>query len=129
VLLEAMGLQLPGASFVNPGTPLRDALTAEATVRALAMTALGGDYRPIGRIVDERAIVNAVVALIATGGSTNHTIHWLAVARAAGIQLQWEDIDELAQHVPLLARVYPERRRRRETASLPPVARPSCSAN
>jgi phosphogluconate dehydratase len=106
VLLEAMGLQLPG-SFVNPGTPLRDALTAEATARALAMTALGEDYRPFGRLVDERAIVNAVVALIATGGSTNHTIHWLAVARAAGIQLAWEDIDELAREVPLLARVYP----------------------
>jgi phosphogluconate dehydratase len=106
VLLEAMGLQLPG-SFVNPGTPLRDALTAEATARALASTALGDDYRPFGRMVDERAIVNAVVALIATGGSTNHTIHWLAVARAAGIQLGWEDIDELAREVPLLARVYP----------------------
>jgi phosphogluconate dehydratase len=106
VLLEAMGLQLPG-SLVNPGTPLRDALTAEATARALASTALGDDYRPFGRMVDERAIVNAVVALIATGGSTNHTIHWLAVARAAGIQLGWEDIDELAREVPLLARVYP----------------------
>jgi phosphogluconate dehydratase len=106
VLLEAMGLQLPG-SFVNPGTPLRDALTAEATARALALSALGDDYRPFGRIVDERAIVNAVVALIATGGSTNHTIHWIAVARAAGIQLAWEDIDELAREVPLLARVYP----------------------
>ena len=106
VLLEAMGLQLPG-SFVNPGTPLRDALTAEATARALAMTALGEDYRPFGRLVDERAIANAVVALIATGGSTNHTIHWIAVARAAGITLTWEDIDELAREVPLLARVYP----------------------
>jgi phosphogluconate dehydratase len=106
VLLEAMGLQLPG-SFVNPGTPLRDALTAEATARALHMTALGEGYRPIGRLVDERAIVNAIVALIATGGSTNHTIHWIAVARAAGIALTWEDIDELAREVPLLARVYP----------------------
>jgi phosphogluconate dehydratase len=106
VLLEAMGLQLPG-SFVNPGTPLRDALTAEATARALALSALGEDYRPFGRLVDERAIVNAVVALIATGGSTNHTIHWIAVARAAGISLAWEDIDELAREVPLLARVYP----------------------
>jgi len=106
VLLEAMGVQLPG-SFVNPGTPLRDALTAEATTRALRMTALGEDYRPFGRLIDERAIVNAVVALIATGGSTNHTIHWIAVARAAGISLAWEDIDELAREVPLLARVYP----------------------
>ena len=106
VLLEAMGLQLPG-SFVNPGTPLRDALTEAATVRALETTALGPDYRPIGRLVDERAIVNALVGLIATGGSTNHTIHWVAVARAAGIALTWDDIDHLAQGVPLLARVYP----------------------
>ena len=107
VLLEAMGLQLPGSSFVNPGTPLRAALTEAATARALEITALGDDYRPIGRLVDERAIVNAIVALIATGGSTNHTIHWLAVARAAGILLTWDDIDQLAQGVPLLARIYP----------------------
>jgi phosphogluconate dehydratase len=106
-LLEAMGLQLPGASFVNPGTPLREALTRAAVERALRCTALGADYRPIGRLVDERAIVNAIVALAATGGSTNHTIHWVAVARAAGIVLAWEDIDEIAQAVPLLARVYP----------------------
>jgi phosphogluconate dehydratase len=107
VLLEAMGLQLPGTSFVNPGTPLRDALTDAATARALATTALGGDYRPIGRLVDERAIVNAIVALAATGGSTNHTIHWIAVARTAGIVLGWDDIDAIARTVPLLARVYP----------------------
>ncbi|CAN5176742.1 phosphogluconate dehydratase [soil metagenome] len=107
VLLEAMGLQLPGASFVNPGTPLRDALTDAATTRALALTDLGNDYRPIGRLVDEHAIVNAIVALAATGGSTNHTIHWIAVARAAGIVLTWDDMDAIAQVVPLLARVYP----------------------
>ena len=107
VLLEAMGLQLPGTSFIAPNTPLRTALTAAATVRALQITALGNDYRPIGSLVDERAIINAVVALIATGGSTNHTIHWIAVARAAGIVLTWDDIDELAQGVPLLARIYP----------------------
>ena len=107
VLLEAMGLQLPGTSFVNPGTPLRAALTEAATVRALEISALGNDYRPIGRLVDERAIVNAIVSLIATGGSTNHTIHWVAVARAAGIVLTWDDIDQLAQGVPLLARIYP----------------------
>ncbi|HBC51934.1 MAG TPA: phosphogluconate dehydratase, partial [Stenotrophomonas maltophilia] len=71
VLLEAMGVQLPGASFVNPGTPLRDALTREATERALDITALGDDFRPLGRIIDERAIINAVIALMATGGSTN----------------------------------------------------------
>ena len=107
VLLEAMGVQLPGASFVNPDQPLRDALTREATVRALEMTALGDDFRPIGRLIDERAIINAVVALMATGGSTNHTIHWIAVARAAGIVLTWDDMDELSQLIPLLSRVYP----------------------
>jgi phosphogluconate dehydratase len=107
VLLEAMGVQLPGSSFVNPGTPLRDALTRAAVERALRITALGADYRPLGRLIDERAIVNAVVALMATGGSTNHTIHWIAVARAAGIALTWDDMDELSQLVPLLARVYP----------------------
>src|SRR5690349_19380735 len=106
-LLEAMGLQLPGASFVNPGTPLRDALTRAAVERALRSTALGADYRPLGRLVDERAIVNAIAALMATGGSTNHTIHWVAVARAAGIALTWDDIDAISAAVPLLARVYP----------------------
>ncbi len=107
VLLEAMGVQLPGTSFINPGTPLREALTQAAVERALRITALGGDYRPLGHLVDERAIVNALVALMATGGSTNHTIHWIAVARAAGIVLTWDDMDALAQRVPLLARVYP----------------------
>jgi len=107
VLLEAMGVQLPGASFVNPGTPLRDALTRSAAERALAISALGDDFRPFGRLIDERAIVNAVVALMATGGSTNHTIHWIAVARAAGIVLTWDDMDLISQTVPLLARVYP----------------------
>ncbi|KRG74099.1 phosphogluconate dehydratase [Stenotrophomonas chelatiphaga] len=107
VLLEAMGVQLPGASFVNPEQTLRGALTREATVRALEMTALGDDYRPIGRIIDERAIVNAIVALMATGGSTNHTIHWIAVARAAGIVVTWDDMDQLSQLIPLLTRVYP----------------------
>ncbi len=107
VLLEAMGVQMPSASFVNPATPLRDALTRAATERVLLISALGGDYRPIGRLIDERAIVNAMVALMATGGSTNHTIHWVAVARAAGIMLTWDDMDALSQVVPLLARVYP----------------------
>lgn len=106
-LLEAMGVQLPGASFVNPETPLRDALTRHAAVRALEISALGDDFRPLGRLIDERAIVNAVVTLMATGGSTNHTIHWIAVARAAGIVLTWDDMDQLSQLVPLLARVYP----------------------
>ncbi len=107
VLLEAMGVQLPGASFVNPELPLRDALTRAATTRALEITALGDDFRPLGRLIDERAIVNAVVALMATGGSTNHTIHWIAVARAAGIVLTWDDMDQLSQIVPLLTHVYP----------------------
>ncbi|MDG2524392.1 phosphogluconate dehydratase [Stenotrophomonas sp. HITSZ_GD] len=107
VLLEAMGVQLPGASFINPGTPLRDALTRHAAERALAITALGDDFRPFGRLIDERAIVNAIVALMATGGSTNHTIHWIAVARAAGLVLTWDDMDLISQTVPLLARVYP----------------------
>ena len=106
-LLEAMGLQLPGASFVHPGTPLRDALTRAAVHRVLACTALGSDLRPIGRIVDERAIVNALVMLTATGGSTNHSIHWIAVARAAGIRITWDDMDDISRAVPLLARVYP----------------------
>ena len=107
VLLEAMGLQLPGTSFVNPDLPLRDVLTRASTERALRITALGDDYRPIGKLIDERAIINAMVALMATGGSTNHTIHWIAVARAAGIMLTWDDMDLLSQTVPLLARVYP----------------------
>jgi phosphogluconate dehydratase len=107
VLLEAMGLQLPGSSFVQPGTELRAACTRAAVERALRITALGADPRPIGRLVDERTMVNAIAALVATGGSTNHTIHFVAVARAAGIVLTWEDIDAIAQVVPLLARVYP----------------------
>jgi phosphogluconate dehydratase len=107
ILLEAMGLQLPGTSFVNPGTSLRHALTREAALRAARITALGDDYRPIGRLVDERAIVNAIVALLATGGSTNHTIHFVAVARAAGLHVTWEDFAAIARVVPLLARIYP----------------------
>jgi len=106
-LLEAMGVQLPSAAFINPGTPLREAFTREAVARALSITALGDDYRPLGQLIDERAIVNAVAMLMATGGSTNHTIHWIAVARAAGIVLTWDDMDQLSQAVPLLARVYP----------------------
>ncbi|MEG3191472.1 phosphogluconate dehydratase [Lysobacter sp. D1-1-M9] len=107
VLLEAMGLQLPGSSFVNPGNPLRAAFTREAVRRAACITTQGEDYRPIGRLLDERAIVNAIVALLATGGSTNHTIHFVAVARAAGLQVTWEDFDAIARVVPLLSRIYP----------------------
>ncbi|WP_017599121.1 phosphogluconate dehydratase [Nocardiopsis lucentensis] len=107
MLMEVMGLHLPGASFEQPGTPLREALTAEAGRRVLAHTALGDDYTPVGEQVDERAIVNAVVALLATGGSTNHTLHLVAIARAAGIQLTWDDFASLSEVVPLLTRMYP----------------------
>jgi phosphogluconate dehydratase len=107
MLMEIMGFHLPGASFVNPNTPLRDALTKEATRRALAITALGNEFTPAGEMIDERSIVNGVVGLHATGGSTNHTLHLVAMARSAGIRLTWEDISELSDVVPLLARVYP----------------------
>jgi phosphogluconate dehydratase len=107
MLMEIMGLHTPGASFINPGTPLRDALTKEAAKRALSITALGNAYTPAGRMIDERSVVNAVVGLHATGGSTNHTIHLIAMAAAAGIALTWQDISDLAEIVPLLARVYP----------------------
>ncbi len=107
MLLEAMGLHVPGAAFVHPGAPLREALTREAVRTAAGLVREGGHYAPIGRVVDERAIVNAMVALLATGGSTNHLIHWVAVARAAGIVIDWSDFAELSAVVPLLARVYP----------------------
>ncbi|RWK47668.1 phosphogluconate dehydratase [Mesorhizobium sp.] len=107
MLMEIMGLHTPGASFVNPGTPLRDALTREATKRALAISALGNAYTPVGRMIDERSIVNGIVGLHATGGSTNHTIHLIAMAAAAGIAISWQDISDLSEAVPLLARVYP----------------------
>ncbi|MCM2504146.1 phosphogluconate dehydratase [Aureimonas altamirensis] len=107
MLMEIMGLHLPGSSFVNPNTPLRDALTREAAQRALAITALGNEYTPVGVMVDERTIVNGVVGLHATGGSTNHTLHLVAMAAAAGITLTWQDISDLSDITPLLARVYP----------------------
>lgn len=107
MLMEMMGLHTPGSSFVNPGTKLRDALTREAAKRALAITALGNEFTPVGRMIDERSIVNGVVGLHATGGSTNHTIHLIAMAAAAGIKLTWQDISDLSDVVPLLARVYP----------------------
>jgi phosphogluconate dehydratase len=107
LLVEAMGLQLPGAGFVNPGLPLRRALTEEAGRRVTELAAPGGGRAPLGEMVDERALVNVIVALLASGGSTNHTIHLLAIAAAAGIRLEWEDFAELSPHVPLLARIYP----------------------
>lgn len=107
VLMEVMGLHLPGAAFVPPNTPLRDALTSAAAQRAARITALGGEYLPLAGIVDERAIVNAIVALLATGGSTNHTLHLVAIGRAAGIHIDWDDFNDLSDIVPLLARIYP----------------------
>jgi phosphogluconate dehydratase len=107
LLMEVMGLHLPGASFVNPGTPLREALTAAAGRRVVELTALGGELTPVGRVVDEKAVVNGCIALLATGGSTNHTLHLVAIARAAGITLTWDDLSRLSAVVPLLARIYP----------------------
>ncbi len=107
MMMEVMGLHVPGAAFVHPGTKLRQALTRAAVHRLAAIGWDGDDYRPLGACVDERAIVNAVVGLLATGGSTNHTIHLPAIARAAGIRLDWSDIDDLSAVVPLIARVYP----------------------
>lgn len=107
MMMELMGLHIPSAAFVNPNTPLRDALTRAAAKRASVISGVGGDYRPLGRIIDERAIVNAAVGLMATGGSTNHFIHLPAIARAAGIELTWDDFADLARVTPLLARIYP----------------------
>jgi len=107
LLMEVLGLHLPGSSFVNPGTPMREALTRAAGERAVAITRQGGEPAPIGEIIDEKAIVNACVALLASGGSTNHTLHLVAIARAAGVALTWDDLSDLSAAVPLLARVYP----------------------
>ncbi len=107
MLMEVMGLHLPGSAFVNPNTPLRDALTAAAAQRALAITAFGNEYTPIAAVLDERAFVNGIVALHATGGSTNHVIHLVAMARAGGIVLTLDDFADLSKVVPLLTRIYP----------------------
>jgi len=107
MLMEVMGLHLPGSAFVPPNTPLRDALTAAAAQHALAITALGNEYTPVASILDERAFVNAIVALHATGGSTNHVIHLVAMARAGGIVLVLDDFADLSKAVPLMARIYP----------------------
>ena len=116
MLMEVMGLHMPGSAFVHPNTPLRDALTARRD------PAGGGDHRARHRVlplasdvIDERSIVNAIVGLLATGGSTNHTLHLVAMARAAGIIIDWNDFSELSEVVPLLARIYPNGRRRRES--------------
>ncbi|MES2815113.1 MAG: phosphogluconate dehydratase [Pseudomonadota bacterium] len=107
MLMEFMGLHLPGTSFVNPGTPLREALTTAAVERAAAITALGNDFRPAGEILDERAYVNGIVGLMATGGSTNLVLHLPAMARASGVILDLQDFADLSEAVPLMAKVYP----------------------
>ena len=107
MLLEAMGLHVPGAAFAPPGTEERESFTRQAVRTVLDIGKRGSRFTPIGRVVDERCIVNAMVALLATGGSTNHLIHWVAIARSAGILIDWSDFDELSSAVPLLARVYP----------------------
>ena len=107
LLMEVMGLHLPGSSFVNPGTALREALTAEAVRRVLAQTKDGSAPTRLADIVDERAVVNGIVGLLATGGSTNHTIHLIAMARAAGVLIDWNDFSDLSAVVPLLTRIYP----------------------
>ena len=107
LLMEFMGLQLPGTSFVNPNTPLRHALTSAAAARAVVLTRQGENYTPVAEVVDEKALVNGMVGLLASGGSTNHTLHLVAIARAAGICINWDDFDQLSGVVPLMARVYP----------------------
>ena len=107
MMMEIMGLHLPGSSFVNPYTPLRDELTREAARQVLKFTALGDDYRPIAHMVSEKAIINAVIGLLATGGSTNHTMHLIAIARASGITLNWDDFDNLSKAIPQLTKIYP----------------------
>ncbi|NVM75491.1 phosphogluconate dehydratase [Duganella sp. SG902] len=107
MLMEVMGLHLPGAAFITPNTPLRDELTKAAAQRAAVISDQGNEYIPVGHVVDEKAIVNAIVALLATGGSTNHTLHLPAIAKAAGIVIDWNDFDDLSKVVPLLCRIYP----------------------
>lgn len=107
MMMEMMGLHLPGAAFVPPGTALREALTRAATERVLQLSAAGTEFTPLGRMLDERSFVNAIIGLLATGGSTNHTMHLVAMARMAGITIDWSDFEALSKLIPLLARVYP----------------------
>ncbi len=107
MLMEIMGLHLPGSSFVNPGTPLREQLTRASVNQLAQITALTGGYTPVGEVIDERSLVNGIVGLLATGGSTNHAIHIIAIARAAGVIIDWQDMAELSAAVPLLCRIYP----------------------
>jgi len=107
MLMEMMGMQLPGSSFVNPGTGMRDALTTEATNQLVKLTQSGDQYTPIADVIDEKAVVNGIIGLLATGGSTNHTIHLTAIARAAGVIIDWQDMADLSEIIPLMCRVYP----------------------
>jgi phosphogluconate dehydratase len=107
MMVEMMGLHLPGSSFVNPYTPLRDELTKRAAEQVLKFTALGQDFRPIGHAINEKAILNALIGLLATGGSTNHTMHLVAIARMAGIIINWNDFDNLSKAIPLITKIYP----------------------
>lgn len=107
LIVEIMGLQLPGSSFVHPNTALRDELTKAAAQKIIELTDLRGEYLPVGKIVDAKSLVNAIIGLLATGGSTNHTMHLIAIARAAGLIINWDDFAELSKITPLLARVYP----------------------
>lgn len=107
MVMEMMGLHLPGSSFIQPDSPLRDALTDAAAIQVTRLSEASGNYLPIGRLIDEKVVVNGIVALLATGGSTNHTMHLVAMARAAGIIINWNDFSDLSDAVPLLARIYP----------------------
>lgn len=107
MLMEMMGLHLPGSAFIHPNTPLRDALVAAAAMRCAGIGPRSGDWTPVGHVIDEKAVVNGLVGLMATGGSTNHMLHMVAIARAAGVLLQLEDFDDLSRATPLMARVYP----------------------
>jgi phosphogluconate dehydratase len=107
MMMEMMGLHIPGSAFIQPGTQLRQALDREAVHRVAQIGRKGEDYRPLGLVVDEKAVINAAVGLLATGGSTNHAIHLPAMARAAGVIFDWDDLSELSSAVPLIAQVYP----------------------
>ncbi|WLS78655.1 phosphogluconate dehydratase [Erwinia pyri] len=107
MVMEVMGLHLPGSSFVHPDTPLREALTEAAARQVTRLTETSGNYLPVGKLIDEKVVVNGIVALLATGGSTNLTMHMVAMARAAGIQINWDDFSDLSEAIPLLCRIYP----------------------
>ncbi len=107
MLMEIMGMQLPGSSFINPGTPMREAMTKAAVATLNTLSPLSPEFLPLGEMIDEKSIINGIIGLLATGGSTNHTIHLVAIARAAGVIINWQDMAELSEVVPLLCRIYP----------------------